>query len=109
MKPKKVRKLILIGSITLLTALIWVALDSYHQLVKQEQLEKVGDLIEPLDPRLNTKVLDQIEARKEYQLSEVEKLLLPTATPVPITSLGEELIEEASSPSGVTTESGIQQ
>lgn len=109
MKLKEAKKFILIGSITLITALVWVALDSYHQLVRQEQLEKVSDLIEPLDPHLNTEVLDQIEARKEYQVNEVEKFLLPTATPTPASSLEENLAGEISTSSGVTTESGIRQ
>lgn len=108
-KVKKIKRLVSLGIITLITALIWVALDSYHQLVKQEQMRKVGDLIEPLDPNLNTEVLGQIETRKKYQLDEVEEFLLPTPTLVPTVSPELESIEEIGSPSGVTTESGTQQ
>jgi len=109
MKIKGTKRLIVIGAITLVTVLVWVALDSYRQLVKQEQFRKVSDLIEPLDPRLNTKVLDQIEARKEYRLDEIERFLLPITTPIATASPGLELIEEVEAPGGVTTESGIRQ
>jgi len=108
-KPRGAKRLVLVGSITLITALVWVAIDSYHQLIKQEQLGKVGDLIEPLDPHLKTEVLDQIETRKEYQPNEVEKFLLPTATPVPTSPLEEGSIKEIGASSGVTTESGSRQ
>lgn len=107
-KVKKIKRLVSLGIITLITALIWVALDSYHQLVKQEQIKKVGDLIKPLDPHLNTEVLDQIETRKKYRLDEVEEFLLPTPTPAPTVSPELETTEEIGSPSGIATESGTQ-
>ena len=41
-KPRGAKRLVLVGSITLITALVWVAIDSYHQLIKQEQLLRVN-------------------------------------------------------------------
>mgnify|MGYP001124258359 CR=1 FL=1 len=81
-KSKRSKRLIWLAVITLLTALIWTALDSYHQLVKREQTEKVESLIKPLDPQLNAEILELIEGRKEYQIEEVKiKLPVPTDTP----------------------------
>jgi len=81
-KSKRSKRLIWLAAITLLTALIWTALDGYHQLIKREQAEKVESLIKPLDPRLNAEILKLIEARKEYQIEEVE-MKLPVLTNTP--------------------------
>ena len=81
-KSKRSKRLIWLAAITLLTALIWTALDGYRQLVKREQAEKVELLIKPLNPQLNVEILKLIEARKEYQIGEVEmKFPVLTSTP----------------------------
>ena len=83
----KNRRLIWLASFTLLTALIWTALDSYHQLVKKQQIGKVKSLIEPLDPHLSTDVLKSIEARKEYRINDVKiKPLMLSVTPGQVAS-----------------------
>jgi len=78
---KRYKQLIFVGAITLFTALVWISLDSYHQIASQERIQEVSDLIKPLNPKLDSNILDQIESRKEYQPAEVESLLLPTPTP----------------------------
>ena len=108
MKPQRIKKLILIGAISLITVLVWVAFDGYHQLIKQEQLEKVSDLIEPLNPRLDGKILEQIETRKEYSLTEAEKALLPVVSPTSTASLEEGLIGERNGSKEVATQAGTQ-
>jgi len=95
---EKSKKLVWLGVLSLVTTLVWVALDSYHQLVAQGEPEKVSHLIEPLNPELDDQVLEEIEARREYQIGEVEKYLSP------LISLPEE--EGVGSPSGSATESG---
>jgi len=113
----KERKWIWLGAITLITTLIWVALDSYHQLVRADRLGTVKSLLRPLDPKLDSRVLEKIEARKEYQLSEVEKYIRlsvsPTPTPLPPEATSAAEIQSTSltislpaTESGVSTQSG---
>jgi len=74
-----------IAGLTLLTALILVALNSYRELVRRDRVEGVDQLLTPLKPELNDEVLNIIEQKKEYQLEEVNELLKtePTAIPTP--------------------------
>lgn len=95
----KIRKrVVFLAALTLFTALIWVALDSYRQLIKGEQLRKFDHLIQPINPELRTDILKKIEKKKEYRLDEIKEFFLPTPT---ISEL-----EEIGSPSGLSTESG---
>jgi len=92
------KRLVWLAVLTLLTALIWVALDSYHQLVEKDQLKKFNKLIKILNTELETDILTEIEARKEYQIDEIKEYFLPTPTATEL--------EKISSPSAISTESG---
>jgi len=80
-KVKRYKKLVFVGAITLFTALVWVALGSYHQITSRERIQEVSDLLKPLNPQLDLDILDKIEAKREYQPAEVETFLIPTPTP----------------------------
>ncbi len=106
------KKWVWLGSITLVTALIWVALDGYHQLVRQDRLGTVKELLKPIDPRLNTQVLKDIELRKEYQLLEAEKLLPSPQPPLPIEASSSAVqleINRSTTESGISSGSAQQQ
>lgn len=93
-KKKFDRKFVWLAGLTLFTAIIWVSLQSYHQLIKKDQLEDVEQLLTPLNPNLNTEVLDKISGQKEYQIGEVAEFLRIEPTPAPFDEEEEE-IEEA--------------
>ena len=73
--------MVFVIGITLFTALVWVALDSYHTITSRDRVKEVESLTKPLNPNLNFDTLDKIEAKKEYQPNEVETYLIPTPTP----------------------------
>ncbi len=91
-------RVVLLFIFTLVTVLIWVVLNSYHELVRRDRIEDVSQLLTPLDPSLEESVLDMIKNRREYSLGEVEDYLkpqpTPTATPVPTVEVDEEEITE---------------
>lgn len=83
-KDKKIEKeeskkqtswLIWLVGLTLVACLVWVSLQSYHYLVKQDRLEDVEQLLIPLDPNLRTDVLDKIEKLDEYHFDQVAEYL----------------------------------
>ena len=67
---------------TLFTVLFWIALESYRELTKREEIKKVDQLITPIDPKLDLTVLESIEEKREYRPEEVESYLLPEPTSV---------------------------
>lgn len=100
-KKKKLKRLVSVGVFTLITSLLWVSLESYRELVKKEEIKKVDQLLIPLDPNLETDILDQIEARREYQPDQVENFwrvrptLAETAesvSPSPTATAGAEVV-----------------
>lgn len=85
------RRLIGVGVFTLITALVWVSLDGYNELVKQQRLKEIKSLLRPLNPEINTEVLMKTRERREYSLEAVDELLiLPTPTLEPTPTLAEE-------------------
>ncbi len=90
------RRMVWLAGFTLFTAVVWVSLQSYHQLVKKDQLEDVEQLLTPINPNLNIEVLEKISGLKEYDLLEVSEYMKVEPTPEPLT--GEEgEIEETES------------
>ena len=79
-QKRKYKRIIFVAATALFTVLFWIALESYRELTKQEEIKKVDQLIAPLDPELNLTVLEEIEQRREYQLEQVEGYLLPEPT-----------------------------
>jgi hypothetical protein len=95
-EAKNRQRVIWLAGITLFTVFIWVALDSYHELVRRDRLEDVSQLLTPIDPDLDEKIIEEIEQRREYKLEEVEEYLKskPTAIPTIDDEETEEEIEE---------------
>jgi len=101
---KFLKRLINVGIVTLITALIWVSMDGYQELSKKKTSQEVAPLVKPLDPQLETEIIEEIEDREEYSLEEIDDYFnFPTATPA-----FEELeeISQAATPSGSSTNSG---
>lgn len=80
MKEKKIGKdLFIISVITTITIAVWIAIDVYRVLNKSEVPPAARKQIEPLDPKLDTDVLDQLEQRGFYDFSATETM--ETLTP----------------------------
>jgi hypothetical protein len=79
-RPKSYR-LIFTGILTLITILVWTGFETHHQLTQSQQLQVDPQILKPLDPRLDTQVLDQIQAHTN--LSEQHPLGQPLVSPSP--------------------------
>ena len=64
-KAKIGRDLLVIAILTLITILVWVGMDVYRSLIKQEVPEVLRKQVLPLEPELETKVFDYLESRDE--------------------------------------------
>ncbi len=93
---KSRQRVIWLAGITLFTVFIWVALDSYHELVRRDRLEDVSQLLTPLNPELDEEIIEKIEQRREYELEEVDQYLKAEPTPEP--TADEEEGEEEETP-----------
>lgn len=103
MSRKKIinRRIVWLAVLTLVTVLIWVSLDSYHQLVRRDRTDDVTQLLTPLNPDLESEVLDKIKQRREYQVEDVEDFLKPEIEPTPTVveeTEEEDLLEELNPP-----------
>lgn len=76
MKNKNRSKRVVIISIFILaTSLILVALDGYHQLMDGGHIQQSDLLVKPLDPQIDTRVIEEVEKRRGYQISEIDALI----------------------------------
>lgn len=103
------RRVIWLAGFTLFTALVWVALHSYHELARKDRMEDVEQLLTPLKPELKEEVLDKIRERKEYKLEEVEEFLRiePTSIPTPAEEEEEIVVTESPEPTGAESEGAV--
>ena len=74
---------------------LWISLDGYHRLTSRELIEKSAPLIAPLNPQLNTTVLEEIEKKQFFAVSEVNSVFSS-----PIEELSEESTPSAESSEG---------
>ncbi|MFH1561319.1 MAG: hypothetical protein ABID04_01935 [Patescibacteria group bacterium] len=83
-KPKSIssnkffKRLVWIGVATLITALIWTALDGYHRLMDDQLSTRFESLLTPLNTTLNSQVIDQLEGKRKYDLNELDYQPEPT-------------------------------
>lgn len=56
---------LLLAIITFLTAIVWTVFDVYHEITSTTVTPTQTDLVEPIDPTLNTEVFDEINARRD--------------------------------------------
>lgn len=101
MKKSSLPKPITILILTLLTALIWVGLNIYRTVAVKPVAPVPENILKPLNPTLNTDVLQKIEASIFIQDSEVPPINVSvgevlTPTPVPTTTPEATAIPEAS-------------
>lgn len=98
------KNIFVLSILTLVTAFVWIGYEVYHAYTKTTVPQVVTRLIQPLNPTIDQKALDEI--REKYQLSSKELNIPPITLPSPL-SEGEEVeeeVEEEASPSQTATE-----
>ncbi len=68
MRPSKIpRDLFIISILTLITVLTWIAFDAYRVLQKEDVPKILQKQIEPINPDLDTKILDDLSGRIQIE------------------------------------------
>lgn len=62
-------RIITIGVLTLITGFLWIAFDVYHSYTENKITPDVQRQIEPLNPKLQTAVLDQLVSRRDININ----------------------------------------
>jgi len=77
-EERKIEKdLFFIAVLTTVAVAVWIALDVHQALTKTEIPPIVKKQTEPLDPKLDVSILDQLEEKKTYDFSATETLTPP--------------------------------
>ena len=72
MKPKK-SKLTILAILTTLTILVWIFIDAFLRF-KQTTLTSIPDnILAPLEPTVDSKLLDSLEKKRVYTNEEIAK------------------------------------
>lgn len=95
MNQQKLPNLVNIAIFTLITILAWIGFGVFRQVTKEPEPEVNQEILEPLDPTLDTSTLNQLESRVYLSDPEVEALVgqtivieeeeesvLPSPTPI---------------------------
>ncbi len=99
-RPKLGRDILILSIMTLLTTLTWIGSEVYRNYTKSTVPKIIKELTTPLNPAIDTTIIDDIE--KKYHPS-IEELDLPTA---PISLPSELTTGEESTASQQATQSG---
>lgn len=103
MKKNRLPKPVTILILTLLTAVLWVGLNIYRTFTVKPATPVPEKISEPLNPTLNTEIIQQIESAIYMPDSEIPQIgteVQATATPAP--AINDEELEQE----GEATESG---
>ncbi len=103
MKPKS--NLTILATLTMLTLLIWVAIEAYQRFIKVDYGNIPAEVFQPLAPTLDKKTLDLIENRKSYTDDEISNFSLSSnaslAAEIKATPAASESIQPTLSPSPI--------
>ncbi len=108
MKKNRLPKPITILILTLLTAVLWVGLNIYRTFTIKPDAPVPESVSNPLNPVLNTEVIQQIESAIYIPDSEIPQIgtnIQITATPLPVLT-EEEMTEAETGSETESTESG---
>lgn len=73
MKAKKDSQRNLVLSIlTLITVIVWVGFEVYHAATKSNVKPEVRNLLAPVNPKLNTEILDQLKDKKQVPWEDIK-------------------------------------
>lgn len=84
------RDFFILSVLTVISVTVWIVIDVYRTLNKTEDPKISSNLLETINPKIGTSVLDRLEEQKFYEISEYQPLPSPEIEPAPTaTSEGE--------------------
>lgn len=102
MKKPKAPKLVTVSMFTTVTIIFWVFFSLYNILVSKPVVDISNDILDPIDPTLNTIVLDSIPLRTFVSEGEAPTIFIPTPTPLPVEEVTPNASPEATLTPGLT-------
>lgn len=108
MKSKQKSNLTTLAILTMLTLLTWVSVEAYQRFTKKDFGNIPPEILTPLQPNLDKKVLDLIETRKTYSDEEISHFVPSTtakpavSSPVPTPASSQSAQIKTASPSAQT-------
>lgn len=86
-KKNKSKDLFTIAIFTLITALVWMGTNAYHQFIFKKNTTVKKDLLTPLNPKLNQQLIQSLMKKEYRNQEELTKILSQqqeaTTTPQP--------------------------
>ncbi len=88
MKKNKRPAIVTTGILTLITVIFWAGFEVYHSITTKPAPQVPTEIINPLDPTLDTKTLDKVQQRIFLNDSEIgnTQLATPSSAPSPTSS-----------------------
>jgi hypothetical protein len=104
MRKLKAPRLVTVSILTTITLIFWVFLSLYNVLVSKPKVDVDQNLLDPLDPSLDTQTLDTLDERIFFEEGEVE---FTPISPAVVANPTPELLqtEEETSPTPNASES----
>lgn len=91
MKPEKLsRDLLVLAILTVITTFTWISLDLYRVLTRPQAPQVPSSHLEPLNPKLETKIIDSLSQKPAFQKEEFIPIqILPTPGETETTESGQ--------------------
>ncbi len=96
MKGIKAPRPVVIAVLTLLTVVFWIVFGVIRIIVKPEDVNVPDEVIAPLDPTLNTQILDNLDQRIFLTDDEIGEIVIASAEPTTIPEATSSATPEAS-------------
>jgi len=87
MKGKISREVLFLAIFTTITVFTWIGLEVYQTISERKELKVLESQLKPLNPTLDTKVIENLKKRKVYSFEEVKT---PEITPEEIEEMSPE-------------------
>lgn len=96
MKDLKVPNLVILAALTLITVVFWILFGIMRIISRPEEISVPAQVLQPLNPTLNTEVLRELESKIFLTDEEIgTTILTPKETPAP---LGPQVLEITPTP-----------
>lgn len=107
MNPHKAPRLVTVAIFTTITIVFWVFFTLYNILTSSPSLEIDPALLEPIDPKLDTSSLSQIENRIFFEADDATVPFIDTELPTPTPETTEAAIETPTETPSTATGSSV--
>jgi hypothetical protein len=104
MEKKKTPNLVILGILSLITIILWIAFGAYRAVTTEAPTKVAAAILEPLSPLLDTETLGTISSRLFFQEQDLPETLILTPEPSPSPSPTPEAEEEETATESATTE-----